>query len=399
MRRMSLRNSYRFGLLVAGVILGEAEAIAIPTFQMIRPDSPGGIVDARNISADGSTVVGTIVDIGVGSEAFRWTASEGLLRIGMPANGFLDSSAEAVSSDGTVIIGNGHDSTGPRGFRWTAQTGLVALTTPGGQPSGVGTTASDTSADGLIVAGHTTSAGVYEVAVAWNGAGVPSAFTSGDAGSHVYAVSADGGVLVGDDSVAGELPVRQVARWTPEGGKERLGLDGWARGVTPDGATIVGTAQFQLDSQQAFRWRDGVFEPLGFLPGTDFSLAEDVSANGTVIVGTANASFVQAQAFVWTQADGMRSLADVLTVEHGIDLTDWQLEYVSGISDDGKTLVGGGTFRGEAAAWVAVIPEPSTGVLVAIGLIAVGLTRRSRPRAEIQELRLRGLSNTTQRTE
>ncbi|MCA9511325.1 MAG: hypothetical protein KC560_11525 [Myxococcales bacterium] len=376
----------RFLWFAAHLVLWTSEASGIPTLHRIGPDSPGGIVDARNVSADGSTVVGTIVEVGIGSEAFRWTVSEGLVRIGSPPNGFLDSSAEAVSSDGSVIIGNGRDSDGSRGFRWTAATGLVALPVPAGTSTGVGTLANDTSADGSVVAGHTTAPGVYEQAVTWDAAGIASVYASGDAGSHVYAVSADGAVLVGDDSVSGDAPALQVTRWTAGGGKERLGLDGWARGVTPNGETIVGTAQFALNSQQAFRWREGGFEPLGFLPGTNYSIAEDVSADGAVVVGSASASFANSRAFLWTEADGMRDLAGVFAMDYGLDVTGWEFEYVAGLSDDGRTLVGGGTYLGEVAAWVAVIPEPSTGALVASGTLMLAISRRYAARRACQTL-------------
>ena len=58
----------------------------------------------------------------------------------------------------------------------------------------------------------------------------------------------------------------------------------------------------------------------------------------------------------------MRSLAEALTEENGFDLTDWQIETATGISDDGTVIVGTGiifqnlTYYREA--WRAVIPAP-----------------------------------------
>ena len=70
-------------------------------------DLPGGqfasLPDA--VSADGSTVVGHSA-VGVGAlEAFRWTASGGIVGLGDFAGGAPVSQANGVSADGSVIVG------------------------------------------------------------------------------------------------------------------------------------------------------------------------------------------------------------------------------------------------------------------------------------------------------
>jgi len=78
------------------------------------------------VDADGQIVVG---DAG---GAFRWTQAGGLQHIITNA----PSDADAISEDGTVIVGEFQLPTGPyHAFRWTASTGMVDLGTVGGPGS------------------------------------------------------------------------------------------------------------------------------------------------------------------------------------------------------------------------------------------------------------------------
>jgi len=80
-------------------------------------------------------------------------------------------------------------------------------------------------------------------------------------------------------------------------------------------------------------------------------------------------------AFVWDELHGMRDLKAVLE-NFGLDLTGWSLTSATGISLDGLTIVGDGLNpEGRTEAWVAVIPEPSTAALLALGLVVFGLRR------------------------
>jgi hypothetical protein len=77
----------------------------------------------------------------------------------------------------------------------------------------------------------------------------------------------------------------------------------------------------------------------------------------------------------------------VLEQDFGLDLTDITLTAALEISADGRTIVGRGsqlihdgplTAHNVAIGWVAVIPEPATLPLLAVGLAALAVTRRSR---------------------
>ena len=85
-----------------------------------------------------------------------------------------------------------------------------------------------------------------------------------------------------------------------------------------------------------------------------------------------------AEAFVWDATNGMRELDQVLS-DLGLDLTGWTLTQALSVSVDGQTIVGFGTNpSGFTEAWVAVIPEPSTGLLLMTSLISLAMCRRQR---------------------
>ena len=79
--------------------------------------------------------------------------------------------------------------------------------------------------------------------------------------------------------------------------------------------------------------------------------------------------------------NGARPISLVLAGA-GVDLTGWTLDEVTAISDDGQTIVGSGTNpNGDTEAWMAVIPEPSSGALLAFGLVAVAIRKHAKPNA------------------
>jgi len=75
---------------------------------------------------------------------------------------------------------------------------------------------------------------------------------------------------------------------------------------------------------------DAFFQPLGFLPGVQESLARDVSNDGSVVTGF-NRYADHDEGFIWTQTDGMKSIGLMRGESIG-----------RAVSGDGSTVVGYG---------------------------------------------------------
>ncbi|NUQ46295.1 MAG: PEP-CTERM sorting domain-containing protein [Phycisphaerae bacterium] len=292
---------------------------------------PGGQSgsNALGVSADGSVVVGRghSTASGLLTEAFRWTSATGMVGLGDLPGGVFYSEAYAAPNSGATVVGVGSRSfsSDTEAFRWTQPGGMVGL---GDLPGGATHSAAfDASADGSVVVGYATyqyvQAAKWTAATGWIALGL---LPNHDAGSHARAVSSDGQTIVGWSAGAEET---QAFRWTTSSG-------------------MVG---------------------LGDLPGgVTTSLAFDVSDDGNVVVGW-GVSAVGAEAFIWDPLNGIRSVRDVLSVDYGLDLSGWTLSQAYGISGDGRVITGYGVNpAGQTEAWIAIIPEPNTLILLMLGV-------------------------------
>jgi uncharacterized protein (TIGR03382 family) len=353
---------------------------------------PGGLPlsIASDVSADGSTVVGTAQLNETGGDTFvpfRWTPGGGMVPIDMPVPW---AHAEAVSGDGSTVAVWGPPSVSSfgGGYRWT-EAGSVDLGFFRDGP----THPYDVSDDGEKVVG--SSSQVWEEAFLWTEAGGMTHLGSPPytgPQSRAHAISGDGSSVVGLRWTIAAGDQGEAFRWTAAEGMVGLGfLPGGdasqAFGVSEDGSVIVGQAARLADcgitvacDYEAFRWTaaDGVVG-LGTLPGFDYSVALDTSADGSIVVGSSSDAVEDDAAFIWDADHGIRSLQQLL-IDLGIDLTGWRLRTASAISADGTTIVGGGINPdGNHEGFVAVIPEPgSTPMLVAgvTALVALGRRRR-----------------------
>jgi probable HAF family extracellular repeat protein len=334
---------------------------------------------AEEISADGSTVVG--FNRASDYESVVWTEEEGLVSLGESAppqvNDFHPTHFATDASDaGSVVVGERPGATlAPDAFRWTEGEGFESL-----GAGDLNTTdnlicgenvAAGVSADGSVVAGSVGSfywacARAFrwsdgEGAVAleygsWTLSGPPDLSRAGD-------VSADGDVVVGAISNYWET---EAFRWKEDTGMVGLGdlpggvLRSEAYGVSADGAVVVGSSSAHETDYEAFRWTaEGGMVGLGDLTGGYFgSEARAVSGDGAVVVGYGTTS-QGPEAFVWDAQRGMRSVREMLEREYGLDLTGWYLTEATGISSDGRTIVGNGQTPAGVQGWVATLPAPA----------------------------------------
>ncbi|MEM9080914.1 MAG: hypothetical protein AAGC74_09515 [Verrucomicrobiota bacterium] len=120
---------------------------------------------AQAISKDGTTIVGEARDPINGQVAFRYTDSSGMVSLGALEPGNGQTIACAVSADGSVVVGRSavtapaFTNSTSRAFIWTASLGLVRLSTAAGLtstdlgPNGFLEEALAISDDGLTVVG------------------------------------------------------------------------------------------------------------------------------------------------------------------------------------------------------------------------------------------------------
>jgi probable HAF family extracellular repeat protein len=312
---------------------------------------PGSSVFAA-LSADGTAAIGNAGTQGSppNSFAFYWSQLTGTSVPGHP-DGYVNSTASAISADGSTMVGSLYrvDPFGTPTNRQAARAshaegfflgGLGYL--PGG--SDTFSTANAVSADGSVVVGVSTSANSEQEAFRWTPSSgmVALGFLPGGTASAAGFVSGDGVVIAGSVSFSSEPPRQAAFRWTEAGGMSDLGvLPGAAStsalAMSRDGRFVVGQS-----GSEAFRWSEaGGIVGLGHLPGDQMSAAMAVSDDGAVILGRSFYPDGRIEYFVWTEAEGPRSLRDLLA-SSGVDLSGWQNLLAEALSGNGNTIVGQG---------------------------------------------------------
>ena len=175
--------------------------------------------------------------------------------------------------------------------------------------------------------------------------------------------------------------------WTEAGGMQglpfcTLGCEQRGYGVSPDGKKIlVRHPGPELRRRHArVGSRDRRRRRCSCSPTTPRSSRRrsTLRTTASVLVGFLELEGDDAKhAWIWRSGDAeARFLEDVLA-ELGLDLDGWQLEAATSISADGHTIAGYGINpNGVREAWVATIPEPATGMLVALGVAFLAAKRR-----------------------
>jgi len=376
MKRSYMRKttSVLFGIILTNVFWISISNAA--SFQGLG-DLPSGEFGSAPyaVSSDGSIVVGWSRNGSeLGYEAFRWSNDSGMVGLGaLPGEKFY-SQAEGISADSSVVVGYSNSALGGEAFRWTEDEGMQGL---GYLSGGFRSTAVDASADGYVVVGWSTGSN-REEAYRWtepDGMVGLGFLWGGQNDSIAEAVSDDGSVIVGWGS--SQLGT-EAFRWTEDEGMQGLGYfdeaySSYARDVSADGLVVAGYCWMNASGNnvKAFRWTEiEGMQQLG--EGHAYTVSDD----GSIIAGCVMPD--SGEACMWDTDNNMRYIKDMLENDYDLELTNWRLDMVSGISSDGLTFVGRGINPdGYQEAWIATIPEPCTLSLLALGGLAI-LSKRKR---------------------
>jgi uncharacterized membrane protein len=223
---------------------------------------PGGAYSVANsVSADGSTIVGT-----VGQQAFRWTVPGGMEGLGVLPDYSYASGAMGVSGDGAVVVGGSINepvdgsADRPQAFRWTRSGGMQGLGFVAGNDR---SNAGAISTDGSTIIGDNGDEGLpfrWTAGAGMQGLGdIPLDFDPLNGGGmfnvvRAMGVNRDGSVIVGSASGDGGSPAEEAMVWDEAHGLRSLrivltddyglNLSGWwltqATAISADGSTIVG---------------------------------------------------------------------------------------------------------------------------------------------------------------
>jgi hypothetical protein len=379
--------------LAAVIVFGSCIAGHAATFRRLGSISGGPFYVSpdgstfANLSADGNVVTGqtSYNPFNGGQVGFRWTPDAGMKWLEKPDGLFgitydFTSFPRDISADGSVIVGQIWTRSGSvEQFRWTAQSGMTAfpsassmqLVSPNGQYMTSDLKVFD-SAGTLIES-------------------LPSNLNDGspftESSAQLAKIIASGGttffcgVVDRWDPAAGAMGEQFLCRWRLGQPPEKLPNSARSRDVamsvadvSPDGSVML---IYDHDAEVCQLWtEDAGFRKLEGLIGA--TSVAGMSPDGTTIVfNTSNA------AHIWDENQGARPLQALLTQEYGLggQLAGWSLNRVQDISDDGAVISGQGINpEGQREYWVVNlrgIPEPTTAALsMMLSITLVGLGRR-----------------------
>ncbi|MEZ6018905.1 MAG: hypothetical protein R3F17_02060 [Planctomycetota bacterium] len=363
-----------------------APAAAQATFSTFGLVAPSQEVNATDLSADGSVVVGIN-----NNQAFRWTEAGGYTYLGALPDPLPVSFARAVSADGNVVVGwSNSTSDVARGFRWDATNGMVALE-PLSYSLGIGLSGAEAVGGAAQwIGGYSYDTDIDQPTV-WDIAGNPirlplppthpwgyvndiadqapiavgSAVTIGGQVSAFHAVI--GGALTLIGAPAGYSSSR-------------------AQAVSADGSVVLGTCRRPDQSLAMFRWSQATgFEVLAApIGGAGELTLTGCNANGTVAVGFEVAGGGP-QGFYWSEGTGTVSLNALLLTHGATGLSPTAPLRPNAVSADGNIIVGRTGGPGTGPAWFRAQLSPVEPTAIGSDFCApsipnsVGLTPRCKP--------------------
>ena len=133
-------GTYSFGQGISAdgtTVVGYGDSALSPLYEAFRWTQAGGMTGlgllggtesyAYRVSAGGSVVVGDAKNASGEFQAFRWTQAGGMVGLGDLPGGAFDSHGDAVSADGSIVVGRGMTALGQAAFIWDAVNGMRNL--------------------------------------------------------------------------------------------------------------------------------------------------------------------------------------------------------------------------------------------------------------------------------
>lgn len=322
---------------------------------------------AADVSSNGEYVVGTWSTPQRSFLSFLWSRSTGVRFIPdlPPSRPYSDiPTPHDVADDGTTLMAVNSSETHAQNYLWGLDTGAIEIGNRNSRAYAI-------TPDGQMVVGAVSDPAYWTSDQDWKILGdLPIADShhprmTGTA----LAVSTGGSTLVGyADYRSSQSPELYTAfRWTSADGMHDLGLPAEYRtaratAVSADGSIVAGSMEGRV-----FRWTRESGVQLFARDGAGYPVMSD---DGARIVWN-GAPYPTPK--VWSQRDGIKSLQTML-IDAGANLDGWNIISVTGISADGRTIVGDARNAiGRTHAYVATlpIPEPPSIILACLFLSAL----------------------------
>jgi probable HAF family extracellular repeat protein len=320
----------RAGALLAFVFLSSASAK--PVLHIIRPIRGTEFTMPADVSADGRALALHSEKANSVFQAFRQVRPNRPKAI--PMNLPVDSVANAISADGSVVVGwtyNAADAT--RGYRWTKETGTVDLSS---DPDLI-YFCSSVSSDGHVAIGSFQRTNLFQPFFWSADTGLQPLNLSGNDLGYAYGANHDGSVIVGIVGTLKGTHTNFACRWLKMGQVELLdpsARNSYAGAVTPDGSIIVGGSS----AGRAFYWTRS-FGIQWIEPGATHHFVNfaDVSADARRIVGYGRKDFNVTTGILWTKDEGLQDLNELFG---SLLPRGWRFAIAGNISADGRWIAG-----------------------------------------------------------
>ena len=378
------------------LIGGGSAAVAIALACLV-PAAPalGESMQLRDLGAgsrvtgvdDGGNAIGVFRGATTGELwQVRWWGRDGVAR-SLPSTAaevryISDESGPAISGNGSRIAAS-IDPINPAG--WFLNT--AAASPEWSAYAGTGPTrVHGLSANGLVAVG--TQGGVntsQERAVRWTTSGI-SILSGISTKSRALGTSSDGGVVGG---WLMEGTSKRAFRWngTAVTALDQLGSNqSEALTVSRDGTTLAGWSWNSNADERAVRWTStGAVQSLGSIDAhlgfLHNSRSLCMNATASLVGGYSQLVGTQAKtAFIWQSSTNTILSLTAYLQSLGVSastLSGWNFHEVTGISADGKNIVGNGTLGSDTSVrgFVFAVPAPGAAAMAAV---AGSLLRRRR---------------------